>query len=120
MKQKEFCQSVCVNQPKVGQVQKKLPSPDKINALSEIFQVISDNTRLKILLALSRDELCVCDIAAVLNMSLSAVSHQLRLLRNTDLVKYVSQGRMVLYSLKDKHVIKLINEGMKHAKHGRI
>ena len=80
------------------------------------FKILGDSTRMKILYALSQKELCVCDMAALFDMKHSAVSHQLRLLRNTNLVKFKKQGKIVLYSLADKHVMKLIDMGIKHAK----
>ena len=83
-----------------------------------LFRSLSDNTRTKILLALKDNELCVCDISHVLGLSLSAISHQLRILRGLRLVKYRDEGRMVFYSLADKHSIKLIEEGIKHIEKG--
>lgn len=115
---KDVCQTICFNKPKVERIKRAILSQDKLNILVEVFKVISDNTRTKILLSLKDGELCVCDISHVLGLSLSAVSHQLRILRTLRLVEYRSQGRMVFYSLADSHIIKLIEEGIKHIRQG--
>ncbi|AZR72634.1 hypothetical protein BBF96_04060 [Anoxybacter fermentans] len=86
--------------------------------LAEIFKTLSDPTRIKIIHALSQTELCVCDLAELLNMSQSAVSHQLRILRNHRLVKYRKEGRTVFYSLDDEHILLLFNQGLCHVMHG--
>lgn len=114
--QKDVCEVFCFNRAKVDRIKKDMLHEEKLNALTELFKAVSDNTRAKILLSLKDDELCVCDISHVLNLSLSAVSHQLRILRNLGLVKYKGRGRMVFYSLTDRHIIKLIEEGVKHIK----
>lgn len=90
---------------------------EKILLLSEIFKVLSDPTRLKIIYVLSKGALCVCDIAQTLNMTQSAISHHLRLLRNLRLVKYRKEGKQVIYSLDDDHVLQLFNQGLDHVKH---
>lgn len=115
---KDVCQIICFNKSKVNKIRKTILLQDKLNLLVEIFKAISDNTRTKILLALKEGELCVCDISHVLGLSLSAVSHQLRILRGLRLVKYRNEGRMVFYSLADKHIIKLIEEGIRHIRKG--
>ncbi|RJP65291.1 MAG: ArsR family transcriptional regulator [Candidatus Abyssobacteria bacterium SURF_17] len=91
-----------------------MPDSDSIEALSEIFKVLGDPTRLRIISALSVDELCVCDIAHLLGASISATSHQLRILRHLHLVKHRKEGKMVYYSLDDACVEKLLAEGLKH------
>jgi DNA-binding transcriptional ArsR family regulator len=93
-------------------------SDDIINELSETFKVLGDSTRIKIILALSAEELCVCDIANLLNMSDSAISHQLRILRNLRLVKYRKEGKMAFYSLDDKHINELLKHGLEHVSEG--
>ncbi|ACL70982.1 ArsR/SmtB family transcription factor [Halothermothrix orenii] len=85
-----------------------------INRLAELFKTMSDPTRVKIIYALRERELCVCDISELLNMSPSAVSHQLRVLRNMNLVKYRKEGRSVFYSLDDDHVLTLFSQGLEH------
>lgn len=113
---KDVCEVFCFNREKVDRIKKGILPEEKLNALVEIFKAVSDNTRVKILLALKDGELCVCDISHVLGLSLSAVSHQLRILRSLGLVKYKGSGKMVFYSLTDGHIIKLIEEGVKHIK----
>jgi len=86
--------------------------------LAEIFKVLSEPTRVRILQALSAEELCVCDIAAVVDTTPSAISHQLRILRTNRLVKSRKDGKMVYYSLDDEHVRNLFEEGIRHLKEG--
>jgi ArsR family transcriptional regulator len=93
-------------------------SGNTITRLSDIFKIMGDPTRLRIIHALSTGEMCVCDIAAVLGMEHSAISHQLRLLRNMRVVKFRKAGKEALYTLDDEHVIRLFNEGLEHARHG--
>jgi DNA-binding transcriptional ArsR family regulator len=112
-KQNDICELFCFNKNKVNAVKKFMLPVEKIISLTDIFKILGDSTRAKILLALSKDELCVCDIAHVLGISLSAVSHQLRLLRNLGLVKYRNVGRMAFYSLDSGHIMKLVKEGIK-------
>ncbi len=111
---KEVCQIFCFNRDKVNRIKKSIFSQEKLNSLIELFKAISDNSRTKIILSLRDGELCVCDICHVLGLSLSAVSHQLRILRNLKLVKYRSAGKMAFYSLTNKHIVNLIEEGIKH------
>lgn len=110
----EICKSNIVDQQKVDRVIRLLPEHKNITELSETFKVLSDPTRLRIVLALSMEELCVCDLAALIKVSVSAISHQLRLLKGMKLVTYRKQGKMVYYSLDDRHVENLINEAQKH------
>ncbi|MBI4428641.1 MAG: winged helix-turn-helix transcriptional regulator [Ignavibacteriales bacterium] len=93
---------------------KNLANDEKIIDLSETFKVLSDPTRLKIVMALSKDELCTFDIAKVLGVSESAVSHQLRLLKTLRLVKQRKNGKMVFYSLDDEHIEDLIRVASRH------
>jgi len=88
--------------------------PQSIEGLTEIFRVLCDPTRDRILDALSRTELCVGDLAAKLGLTESAVSHQLRLLRNTRIVRTRRDGRMIFYALDDKHVLALFRQGLRH------
>jgi len=99
---------------KVKRVQKLLLDNEDITELSETFKVLSDPTRLKIVLALAIEEMCVCDLAALVNVTVSAISHQLRLLRNMRLVSHRKEGKMVYYRLDDEHVENLIGEASKH------
>ncbi len=111
-----ICEITVIDEKKVKAVKKKLPGDSLINELSETFKSLSDFTRLKILLSLAEDELCVCDIAALTGVSVSAISHQLRLLKNTRLVNHRKNGKMVYYSLDDQHINKIVNEATKHCK----
>jgi ArsR family transcriptional regulator, lead/cadmium/zinc/bismuth-responsive transcriptional repressor len=86
--------------------------------MAETFKSMSDTTRLKILYILSKQHLCVCDIAEIVNMSISAVSHQLRILRDKKLVKYKKQGKCALYSLDDDHVVQLLTMAYEHVMEG--
>jgi ArsR family transcriptional regulator, lead/cadmium/zinc/bismuth-responsive transcriptional repressor len=88
--------------------------PHSIEGLTEIFRVLGDPTRVRILDALSRTELCVGELAAQLGLTESAVSHQLRLLRNTRIVRTRRDGRMIFYALDDKHVLTLFRQGLRH------
>jgi DNA-binding transcriptional ArsR family regulator len=88
--------------------------PHIVEGLTEIFRVLGDPTRVRILDALSRSELCVGDLALQLGVTESAVSHQLRLLRNTRIVRSRREGRMIFYALDDKHVLALFRQGLRH------
>ncbi|MBI5203961.1 MAG: helix-turn-helix transcriptional regulator [Nitrospirae bacterium] len=108
------CEITFVNKRSVAQVKKRLKPDSTINQLSETFKVLGDTTRLKIIYALSQAELCVCDIAALFGLTESAVSHQLRILRNMRLVKYRRDGKKAYYTLDDEHIDSLFKEGLKH------
>ncbi len=111
----DICHVRFVNQDVVSNLRKSLKGNDTIDRLAEIFTVLSDPTRLKICIFLSQAELCVCDLAAMLGITESAVSHQLRLLRSLRLVRYRREGKMAFYSLDDAHVTALIDQGMEHS-----
>lgn len=108
---KDICDSFCPSGCDTGTLKEKVL---EVAGLSEIFKVLGDETRTKILYLLSVERLCVCDIAVILEMSLPAVSHHLRLLKAFRLVKYVREGKMVYYSLDDDHIINLIREAQNH------
>ncbi|UCE07885.1 MAG: winged helix-turn-helix transcriptional regulator [bacterium] len=110
----ETCKSNIVDQQKIDKVQNLMPHNKEIVQLAETFKVLGDPTRLRIVLALSKEELCVCDLATLINISVSAVSHQLRLLKGMKIVTYRKEGKMVYYSLDDRHVENIINETQKH------
>ena len=106
----------------VGAVQRasaQLPDERTLRRLNQIFSALGDPTRVRILQALSVEELCVCDIAAVVGVSQSAVSHQLRLLRDRDLVTFSRQGKRAVYRLADAHVRMLLEQGFAHAHEDR-
>lgn len=90
------------------------PDDEILYDLAELFKVFGDSTRIKILYALSEGELCVGDIAQILNLSQSSVSHQLRILKNSKLVRFRRDGKVIFYSLDDDHVRNIINMGMEH------
>jgi DNA-binding transcriptional ArsR family regulator len=111
------CDCNVIHQDVVDQVKEQLPDWGSLYALSELFKSFADQTRLKILFALSTQEMCVCDLASLLDMTQSAVSHQLRVLRNVRLVKYHKQGKIVYYSLDDDHVNAIFKQGLEHVAH---
>ncbi|MGO9645721.1 MAG: ArsR/SmtB family transcription factor [Candidatus Bathyarchaeia archaeon] len=104
----EACQVRCLNPTKVKRLAKMMPAKEQVAELSDLFQLLSDPNRIRTLFALSHDEVCVCDLSAILGMSDSAVSHQLRLLRALRLVKSRRDGRIIHYSLTNNHVTKLL------------
>ena len=112
-KRADVCELFCYNKAKVNTLKKSLLSDAELTKLTDIFKVLGDSTRTKILLCLAKGELCVCDVAHVLNLSLSAISHQLRLMRNLGLVKYRNEGRMAFYRLDNDHTMNLVKEGIK-------
>ena len=113
----DMCEEICIHKENVIRIRDKSLAPGEISGLAETFKALGDPTRIKILHALSQQELCVCDLVEVLEMSQSAVSHQLRFLRNVRLVKHRKQGKMVFYSLDDDHIINLFNQGLAHVRH---
>ncbi|WP_408033294.1 ArsR/SmtB family transcription factor [Thermacetogenium phaeum] len=98
-------------------VREKMPDDECLFDLAELFKVFGDTTRVKILFALFKAEMCVCDLATLLRMSQSAVSHQLRVLKQARLVKCRKEGKMVYYSLDDEHVKQIFDQGMAHITH---
>lgn len=102
------------DQAKVAAVRQALISPHSVSALADTFKTLGDPTRVRILDALSKAELCVCDIATLLGLTESAVSHQLRVLRHVRLVRSRREGRMVFYTLADQHIISLFAQGLSH------
>lgn len=110
----EKCEYLCVHEDTVKKVINDMPEEEKLYDLAELFKIFGDSTRIKILYALFEAELCVCDIAQLLNVSQTAVSHQLRVLKTNKLVKCRKEGKNVFYSLSDDHVCSIINQGMDH------
>jgi DNA-binding transcriptional ArsR family regulator len=120
MNENDYSSNLCsineIDPEKVAFVQKKALPEDTVERVSRLFSALSDPTRLKILHALTvTEELCVCDLAALAELSVSAVSHQLRLLRDRDLVRARRDGRMVYYSVADDHIAILMGTGVEHA-----
>jgi DNA-binding transcriptional ArsR family regulator len=106
----------CVDGKRVRDARKAVLSDGTVNALAETFRALSDPTRVRIVAALARQELCVCDLAQVLGLTPSAVSHQLRLLRGQQLVRYRKEGKAAYYALDDEHISHLYAEGLRHIK----
>ena len=98
----------------MAQVNAGMPDEEILYDLAELFKLFADSTRIKILYVLFASELCVCDIAQLLNMSQSAISHQLRALKQAKLVRYRREGKQVFYSLADGHVRTILGQGMEH------
>lgn len=119
-KARDVCEILYINQVQVKRVQKQMPDLATVNRVAEIFASLSDPTRARIVFALSKAELCVCDVAALLGMTVSAVSHQLRVLRHLGLVKYRKQGRMAYYSLDDEHASALLTQALEHITHEHV
>ncbi len=111
------CEQLCEHPHIICSAKQQLPDDAAIRNLSELFKLVGDPTRLKILTLLQSHELCVCDIAAALSMGQSAISHQLRLLRGARLVKFRKEGKSAWYSLDDEHVLRLILHGLEHVQH---
>ena len=98
----------------VKAVAEKLPDEELLYDVAELFKVFGDSTRVRIICALFESEMCVCDIAGVLNMTQSAISHQLRVLKQARLVKYRREGKTVFYSLADGHIQTIFNQAFEH------
>ena len=110
----EFCEGRNVHEGAVKKALGSLPDEEKLLELAGFFKVYGDTTRIKILWTLLEGELCVCDLAEILGMSQSAISHQLRLLKEKKLVRNRKEGRTVYYSLADHHIISILSQGMEH------
>jgi len=115
MKEKSFaCAHDMIHEEVVARVQASMPDGEKFYALANLYKMYADNTRLKILWALSVEEMCVCDLAALLGMTKSAISHQLKYLRLANLVKFDKRGKASYYSLVDSHVRDIFEQGLEH------
>ena len=112
---KDLCEVRCIDEAKVRRTRQAMKAPSVIASLAETFKVLGDPTRLRIAFALSQDELCVCDLATVLGVSQSVVSHSLRALRQMRLVRYRKDGKIAYYSLDDEHVARLLPLAFEHA-----
>ena len=109
-----FCDCGVIHADIVEAVKNKMPGEGTLFDLSVFFKVLGDGTRVKIMCALDASEMCVCDLAVLLNMTKSAVSHQLGSLRQARLVRYRKEGKVVFYSLADDHVKEIFEKGMEH------
>lgn len=110
----EKCEVTLIHEDNVKKAVNELPDDELIADLSDMFKIFGDQTRMKILMALESGELCVCDIAAVMNMSQSAISHQLRVLKQSNIVKTRRDGKVVYYSISDEHVKDIFDIAMIH------
>ena len=109
-----FCDCDVIHAEVVEAVGQKMPQENELNNLADFFKVLGDGTRAKIVWALDESEMCVCDLAVLLNMTKSAISHQLRALRLSNLVKNRREGKNVFYSLADDHVRQIFEKGLEH------
>ena len=115
MKDLDFnCDCDVIHADIVDKVRLVMPEEDELYDLSDFFKVLGDSTRAKIIWALDESEMCVCDIAVLLNMTKSAISHQLKALKAANLVKYRKEGKVVFYSLTDDHVKEIFEKGLEH------
>jgi len=112
--EKDMCEVFCIEKEKVEKLKDDIPD---MSNLAELFKVLADDTRAKVVYLLSKEELCVCDIAALLNSTVSNISHHLRVLRSAHLVKFRREGKQVYYTLDDEHVVHIIKEGFEHVNH---
>ncbi|MEG0297782.1 MAG: metalloregulator ArsR/SmtB family transcription factor [Clostridium sp.] len=110
----ESCSCTMIHEDVITRVKDSIPKDEILYDLAELFKVFGDTTRIKILCALFESEMCVCDMAALLGMSQSAISHQLRGLKATRLVKFRREGKVVYYSLDDEHIKHIFDEGLRH------
>ncbi|MDR2005736.1 MAG: metalloregulator ArsR/SmtB family transcription factor [Acidaminococcales bacterium] len=112
------CDCHTIHEEVVNRVRGNMPADESLLDLADLFKVFSDSTRVKILCALFQAEMCVCDIAVILGMTKSSISHQLRVLKQTKLVKYRRDGKVVYYSLADDHVKTVFDQGFVHVTEG--
>lgn len=117
LKNEFVCDCNIIHQEIVDEVQKKMPNTDTFLALSNFFKILGDHTRIKILFALDQKEMCVCDIANLLGMTKSSISHQLSTLRKAKIVKCRRVAKQVYYTLDDEHVSQVFELGLEHIKH---
>ena len=110
----ECCETTEVHEELLALVREKMPQEEELYDLSELFKVFGDSTRIRILYVLFEAEVCVCDLAKLLGMTQSAVSHQLRILKQAHLVKSRRDGKTIFYSLADEHVRTLLEQGTEH------
>ena len=108
------CEHTIINEELIETVKEKMPDEEQLYDLAELFKVFGDSTRIKIIWALFESDMCVGDIACLFNMTQSAISHQLRVLKNSRLVRYKKSGKTVYYSLNDEHIKQIFELGMQH------
>ena len=110
----QSCDMVHHHEELVEKVIHEMPPEEELYDLADFFKVFADTTRIKILYVLLKQEMCVCDIAQTLEMTQSAISHQLRILKQMDLVKNRRDGKTIYYSLADNHIVSILSQGMEH------
>lgn len=110
----ECCTEKRIHENIVSKIKEKMPEEEVLADLADLFRVFGDSTRVKIIFALFSNEMCVCDIAELLGMTQSAISHQLRVLKNARLVKFRKEGKTVFYSLDDEHISRILEYGLEH------
>lgn len=113
----ETCNCIMVHDDTVNKVKSNFPKEACLYDLAEFFKIFGDSTRIKIIFALYHSELCVCDLAEVVGISQSGISHQLRTLKQMDIVKYRREGKTVYYSLDDHHIYEILTSGFAHICH---
>ena len=116
MESDDRCDCTVIHEDTVNQARAQMPPDEELYELAEVFKVFGDTTRIRILCALFEAEMCVCDIACLLSMTVSSISHQLRLLKQAKLVKSRRDGKTVYYSLDDMHVKMIFDQGLNHVK----
>ena len=114
LKDIEHCEEVHIHSKFVKDIENMMPDEDRLVDLAELFKVFGDSTRIRILYALFESEMCVCDIAESLNMTQSAISHQLKILKQSKLVGNRREGKSIIYFLADDHVRTILGQGMNH------
>ena len=110
----EMCEVSVIHEDALARVKAKMPDEAPIYEVSELFKVFGDSTRARIICALNIEEMCVCDLAELLEMTQSAISHQLRVLKQMDLVKNRRDGKTIFYSLADSHIVTILSQGLDH------
>ncbi|AWK52970.1 transcriptional regulator [Clostridium beijerinckii] len=110
----DSCNCTIIHEDVINKVKSSIPEDETLYDLADLFKIFGDSTRIKILCGLFQAEMCVCDIAALLGMTQSAISHQLRVLKQSRLVKYRKEGKIVYYSLEDEHVKRIFDQGLIH------
>ena len=115
----EFCNITIIHEDILKKVRKKLSDEANFHKMSEMFKVMNDPTRLRIINALMISEMCVCDITALLGMTQPSISHHLKVMRQSELVKYRRDGKIIYYSLDDEHIGLLFRTGLEHAQEKR-
>ena len=116
----EICEVPIVHAAAVRRARERRLAPETIGQIADLFATLGDPTRVKLVAALAGGEMCVCDLAAAIGLSQSAVSHQLRLLRERGLARARRAGRVVYYALDDEHVLALFRQGLDHVAHGQV